>query len=289
MNIEFRNLKGVTFDQLNETFHEAFSDYAIDVSYMTTKIMKNRAIKNGYDPGASVGVYENDKLVGFTLTGISEFKGTVAGFDIMTGLIKSFRGKGIASQMFNYIRTTTKNKGARNFYLEVLQENKSAIKAYERSGFVSTRAFDCYELQIENFKITEPLRLPLEFKTIGKNDIDRYETYSDWPPSWENSFNSITRIPDEVILIEARYSLHKVGMYVYYPAIQWILALIVNPDYRKMGVGSALLNHLMVNVSKNIQKIHMINIQSDDEPLIRFLKDSGFEVYTKQYEMKCEL
>ena len=109
----------VSFEELHKTFVDAFADYAVDVSYMTPQVIKNRAIKNGYDPESSVGVFENENLVGFTLVGIDKHFEKPAAFDIMTGIVKDYRGKGIASQMFDFIKPTLKKKKIRQFFLEV--------------------------------------------------------------------------------------------------------------------------------------------------------------------------
>lgn len=289
MKVMYKNLKNVTFEELHKTFVDAFSDYAVDVSYMTPDVMRNRAIKNGYDPESSVGVFEGEKLVGFTLVGIDKHYETPAAFDIMTGLVKDYRGKGIASEMFNFIKPTLKEKNIEKFYLECLQENKPAIKAYQKTGFKIIRSLDCFVFPVKNFKITEEVRIPLKFNKIDKSGIDEFGIYADWTPSWENSFNSIKRIPDEVIIIAAEYTISKIGLIVYYPLLNWIMALIVDPKYRKMGVGSALLGELIEQVNGYVDKIKFTNIQSDDDDLIRFLKASGFELVVSQFELKYEL
>jgi ribosomal protein S18 acetylase RimI-like enzyme len=190
----FKNLVDTTYEELHQTFVDAFSDYALDISYMTPQIMKNRAIKNGYDPESSVGVYSNGKMVGFTLVGIDKHYERPAAFDIATGIVKSFRGNGIAARMFDFIKPKLAEKKIEVFYLEVLQQNISAIKAYKKAGFQINRKLDCFILDIQNFKINEPLRIPLQFIQIDRSAIDEYETFGDWTPSWENSFNAIKRM-----------------------------------------------------------------------------------------------
>lgn len=157
MNVTYKNLVNVSFEELHKTFVDAFSDYAVDVSYMTHYVMENRAIKNGYDPESSVGAFNDSKLVGFTLVGIDNHYETPSAFDIMTGLVKDYRGKGIASQMFDFIIPSLKEKKIKQFYLEVLQENNAAIRAYQKAGFKINRSLDCFTLDIKKLKITEQL------------------------------------------------------------------------------------------------------------------------------------
>ncbi len=96
---------------------------------------------------------------------------------------------------------------------------------------------DCFTLDIKMFKITEHLRIPLLFKQLDKSEIDDFETFADWTPSWENSFKAIKRIPDDVFIIEAEYSINKVGLIVYYPTLKWIMAFLVDPQIPKDGCG----------------------------------------------------
>ncbi|RLC24717.1 MAG: hypothetical protein DRH21_05060, partial [Deltaproteobacteria bacterium] len=289
MKVSYKNLVNVSFDELYNTFVDAFSDYAVDVSYMNPYVMHNRAVKNGYDPESSVGVFENENLVGFTLVGIDKHFEEPAAFDIMTGIVKDYRGKGIASQMFDFIKPTLKKQKIRQFFLEVLQENNAAIRAYQKTGFKITRSLECFIMDTKNFKPTQDSRIPLQFKQLNSSDIDDFETFADWAPSWENSFNAIKRIPDETIIIDAEYSINKVGLIVYYPLTNWIMALQVDPKYRKMGVGSALIGKLIDEINGRTNQIKFLNIQSEDEDLIAFLKANGFELMTSQYEMKYEL
>jgi ribosomal protein S18 acetylase RimI-like enzyme len=289
VKVVYKNLVNVSFDEIHKVFMDAFADYAVDVSYMTPNIMHMRAIKNGYDPESSVGVFEKENLVGFTLVGIDKHFDKPAAFDIMTGIIKAYRGQGIASQMFDFMKPTLKKKNIQQFFLEVLQDNKAAIRAYQKAGFMIKRSLDCFILDIKNFKPIEHSRIPLQFKEINQSGIDVFETFSDYTPSWENSFESIKRIPDKIIILTAEYSINKVGLIIYYPLLNWIMALLVDPKYRKMGVGSALISELLSKINGDVDKIKFLNIQNEDEDLITFLKDSGFEVMTGQFEMKYEL
>lgn len=289
MKIEYRNLSKMSFGELHQKFNEAFSDYLIDISYMTRDVMKNRAIKNGYDPDSSVGVFDNDKLVGFTLVGVDYHYEKPSAFDIMTGLIKEYRGKGIASEMFNFIKPRLKAIGIEYFYLEVLQENKPAIRAYKKTGFEIVRSLDCFTFSIKKYILTEQPRLPIVIKKIEKDNIDKFQLFSEWRPSWENSFTAMKRVPDDIDFYSAEYSINKLGLIVYYPCLNWIMAILVNPEYRNMGIHSALLNHLVKQLEGKVEMVKLLNIQSDDDKLITFLKQSGFELLTGQYEMKYKI
>ena len=132
-----KSLENISIETIHTTFTEAFSDYLVDISYMTPAVMERRFIKNGFMPALSAGIFDNEELKGFTVVGTGEFKGNVSAFDIMTGLIKDYRGKGLANKMFDLIKIKMKEQAINKFYLEVIQENHAAIKAYEKTGFKS--------------------------------------------------------------------------------------------------------------------------------------------------------
>jgi hypothetical protein len=64
-----RFLTEKSIPELYQTFIEAFSDYAIDMNYMSAESLLNRALKNGIDFELSVGAYDNGQMVGFTMIG----------------------------------------------------------------------------------------------------------------------------------------------------------------------------------------------------------------------------
>lgn len=289
MSITIDSLEKTSFETIHDTFKEAFADYQIDISYMTLEVMTQRFIKNGFRPELSVGAFDKGKLMGFTIVGTGTFKNNQAAYDIMTGLVKDYRGIGLANKMFDLIKTKMKTQAIKTFYLEVLQENEPAIKAYEKTGFRKARKFTCYSLNLANLKQAKHIQTIVYIDRAEKPELDSFIKSLDWEPSWENHFESIKRIPDQIDIFVARSLNKNIGLLVYYPTINWILSLVVDPAYRNKGVASALLEYLISNISPEIEKIHLINVQEDDIGMKNFLIKSGFKEYTRQFEMQYEL
>ena len=275
--------------ELYQTFIEAFSDYELNMSDMTQESLLNRALKNGIDFGSSVGAYDNGKMVGFTMVGVDHREGVLCAFDIGTGIIKPYRGKGMAKEMFRYAVPILKEKGVRKFVLEVLQENQPAIRAYQKTGFIIVREFDCFELNFDKarFHINEVALI--EIRPIDKEELELCEGFLDWQPSWETSFASIKRIPDKVFLFGARYRGELAGLLVYYPALNWVMCIAVKKPCRRRGIATMLVKHLRDHFRDKVSSVKLINVQHSDKGTIRFLKRVGFEVYVKQYEMELNL
>ncbi len=289
MSCELRFLAKDDLPEVYATFVEAFSDYAVDMRYNTEPGFAHRTVKNAVDFGSSVGAYDGGRMVGFTLVGVDDWRGTRCAFDAMTGIVKSHRGQGIAGKMFAALLPKLEAAGVKEFWLEVLQSNAPAIKAYQRIDFRTIREFDCFQARLDALNADGRCAGPIEVQAIERAELGLYADWLDWQPSWENSFAAIERIPDEVLLLGARCAGEPAGVLVYYPTLSWIMCLAVDRPYRRKGVASALLHVLKERLSDGVSMIKVIGVEHADDGMRRFLKQTGFEVYTSLYEMKMDL
>lgn len=282
-------LSGLSMRDVYPVFMDAFSDYIQDASHVTEYSFTNRAIKNGVDLDLSVGAFSDGELVGFTLVGIDHFDGRLCAFDAGTGIIKAYRGKGIAKEIFVFLAPKLQCMGVERFILEVLKENTPAVRAYQKSGFKVTRELDSFELVFDNSRLEEGSSERIMTHKITKNELLSYQEYLDWQPSWENSLSSVARIPNEVILIGARYKGVNAGILIYYPMLNWILCLAVKKAFRRRKIACHLLRSLKGKIGEGVQKVRLINVQHTDHDMIQFLEKVGFEYTFSQYEMGMEL
>lgn len=289
MTYEFKFLSGVDTHLLYQTFLSAFSDYVQDVSHVTETNFVNRFTRGGVDYAASVGVYFQGELVGFTIIALDNYKGTSAAFDAMTGLVKAHRGKGLAKAIFEHALPKLREKGVENFYLEVIQENEPAVRAYEKTGFSIEREMDAFGLSADAPRLEPPAGLYVEIRPIERADLQQAAQFFDWQPSWENSLASIQRVPDEVICLGAFQEEKLVGALAHHPASTWLLSLAVDPASRRQKVGTALLAELQARLGEKFNTIKVVNVDHADEGMLRFLEQTGFEVLINQYEMKLAI
>jgi ribosomal protein S18 acetylase RimI-like enzyme len=289
MTCEFDFLKKEEFPRLYKCFVEAFADYYLDASYMTEQILFNRVIKNGVDFASSVGAFDNGKMVGFTIVGIDRWKNDMAAFDAGTGIIPEYRGQGVARQMFDFAIPKLKKQGVKKFLLEVLQVNKAAIKAYSKTGFRITREFDCFEMQVEDFIFPQKNPSGITIQPVEKDRLSFFSQHTDWHPSWENSFSSIRRIPDEVMLYGAFSGTQCIGLLVYYPGLDWLMSLVVVKAYRRCGVASQLMAHCIDNFPADKTIIKAVNIEHTDAATINLLTQLGFKLFGSQFEMEYNI
>ncbi|MBN1271340.1 MAG: GNAT family N-acetyltransferase [Candidatus Aminicenantes bacterium] len=289
MTVRFSFLEKRQFPLVHKTFLEAFSDYQVDMSYMTEEVMFKRAVKNAVAFESSVGVYDGDRMVGFTLIGIDNWKNFLSAFDIGTGIIKEYRGMGIARQMFDFSLSKLKKQAVEKFILEVIQTNEPAVKAYRNTGFNITREWDCYELDVKKANLQENADFSINIQLMGKDVLSLFQDFLDWEPSWENSFSAIMRIPDDVILCGALSEGECVGLLAYCPFLNWIMTLAVKKDFRRRGVASQLLTHLPKYLPPENTKMNLLNVDHSDSGMREFLDKNGFELCGRQYEMEMIL
>ncbi len=289
LNYDVRFLSGYALSDIYPVFMKAFGDYVRDVSHITEYSFINRAIKNGVDFDLSVGAFDGDEMVGFTLVGTDDHEMNNVAFDAATGIITEHRGKGLAKRMFDFAEPRLRKEGLERFILEVMQENIPAIKAYQKVGFAVERELISYELSFERARLDQKPGETIEIHGLPKKELSLYAEFFDWQPSWENSLSSIARIENEVLLLGARYQGMRAGILVYYPMLNWILCLAVHKDFRRQYVASSLLAYLVNQIEDKVNSVKLINVQGSDEGMRGFIEKVGFKHYFSQYEMYKEM
>ncbi|UCG62340.1 MAG: GNAT family N-acetyltransferase [Candidatus Zixiibacteriota bacterium] len=284
-----RFLSEAQFPQIAKTFDEAFADYHLKSRVSAKEWLYNRGVKNAVEYDYSVGAFDGERMVGFTLVGIDNWLGQLAAFDAGTGIIPDYRGRGLAKGMFDFAVPKLRERGVGQFLLEVLQVNEAAIKAYRKAGFQITREFDCLALEYRNFKVAKSLAIDPQIRPIPKKEVASFSEFADWQPSWENSFASIARIPDEVVINGAYVDGEPVGLFVYYPLLNWIMSLVVKRAFRRKGIATVLLAKFMESFDSDVSKISLVNVDHSDTGMLGFLEKMGFVEFTRQYEMELDL
>lgn len=277
------------YPDLYEAFMEAFADYVMDASKTTETRFTNRMIKNGVDLETSVGAFDKGKMVGFTAVALDHYCGVEAAYDAATGIIKPFRGQGLAKKMFEHIVPKLKAQGVERFYLEVIQSNEPAVRAYQKAGFSIVRELDCYRIPFETARLDPPAREDIQIRSIAKEELAQAAGFFDWLPTWENSLSSIQRIPDEVLILGAFGQEKLVGFVAYYPLLGWVLNMAVNKEYRRKKIGTGLLANLKDRIGGQVSSTDIINVEHTDKGMRQFLETIGVEFVVNQFEMKLDL
>lgn len=279
--MEIKSLEKTDFEIIIRAFRQAFADYDIQINAEELRTMLKR---RGFDPCLSFAAFEGGDIVSFTLNGIGIFNGIKMAYDTGTGTLKDYRGKGLATEIFNYSIPFLKAESISHYLLEVLQHNTKAISVYRNIGFEVTREF--------NYFVWKNEELINEIKNIGiqcsveKIDIQNYHSVSsfwDFYPSWQNSFESIHRVIGDFISLGAFVDRKIVGYCVFEPNTGDITQIAVDKAFRRKGIASLLLHEATKH--NKITKTKLLNTEISCNSVVGFMKKKNIEVTGKQYEM----
>ena len=87
---QFSFLTEAHFVQIAETFDEAFADYHLKSRASAREWLYNRGVKNAVQYDCSVGAFDGDRMVGFTLVGIDNWMGEMAPISGVSGRVTFF-------------------------------------------------------------------------------------------------------------------------------------------------------------------------------------------------------
>jgi len=280
--MEIKSLAGTSFDTIFEAFSRAFADYELQQDKEQLRSMLKR---RGFNASLSFAAFEGEDIVAFTFNGIGSFKGIPMAYDTGTGTLKEFRGKGLATQIFEHSLPYLKEEGIKQYLLEVLQHNTKAVSVYRNLGFEVVREF-YYSMQ-DNDKVVNELKapdIPYEIRFIDAKEFHVVtEEFWDFYPSWQNSVESINRAAGDFISLGIFTAEQLIGYCVFAPASGDITQIAVHRKYRRKGFGSLLLRR-MSELNK-YGSVKVINTDVNCESIIAFLEAKGITACGKQFEM----
>ncbi len=290
--MEIKSLATTPFDTVFEAFSSAFADYEVQLDKEQHRIMLER---RGFDPALSFASFDNDRIVAFTTNGIGDFNSVRTAYDAGTGTLKDYRGQGLATRIFKEALPHLKESGVRQYLLEVLQHNTGAVSVYRKIGFEVTREFNYFrqkntevknELKAKDDYRVKEIDLATDDYQVKEIDLALYDvipSFWDFYPSWQNSFESIKRSPEQFAKLGAFHDGALVGYCVFEPVAGDVTQIAVDKAHRRKGIGSLLLQN-MLDLNRN-DSIKIINTDIRCTSITGFLESKNIGVTGKQYEM----
>jgi len=105
------------------------------IAYMLNEMYSGIVIEQEILKGYSWTIIkENENPIGFMEFHLEKENDSVKLSKLY--ILVSQHGKGIGQQTLDYVKEKSKELGAKSLFLTVNKENKKAIKAYEKSGFI---------------------------------------------------------------------------------------------------------------------------------------------------------
>jgi len=279
--MEIKSLETTNLETIIKAFAQAFADYDVQLNATELQTMWKR---RGFNPNLSFAAFEGEDIVAFTLNGVGNFNGMKMAYDTGTGTLKEYRGKGLATEIFEYSTPYLKEANISHYLLEVLQHNTKAISVYRNIGFEVTREFNYFVWNSE--KINNEIK-NIEISCFIENiEIEKYPSVSDfWDffPSWQNSFESIQRASEDFIALGAFIDGKLAGYCVFEPNSGDVTQIAVDKPFRRNGIASLLL-HEAQKLNK-IAKMKLVNADISCNSMVDFLKSKNIEILGKQFEM----
>lgn len=284
--MHYRTLTPADFSELYDAMCQAFADYVVPMQ-PTEAQFQEMLTRRGVIYDLSAGAFEDGKLVGFTLNAVDEWNGVVTAYDISTGVIPGFRGKGIAGDLFEYCRPQFESRGVRQYQLEVIDQNTPAIKAYQKMGFETVRNLECLILRSGAFHLL-PQANGVLLCELTAPDWEHLQSFWDWQPSWQNSIQSLHRSRVPKTILGAMRDGNCIGYGVIYPSNGDLAQLAVARTCRRQGIGTAILAGLIQHLSGETP-VRAINIDATADPTLQFCRKLGFVPLVSQLEMRLEV
>ena len=278
-----RYLKEEDFSKVHETFLEAFSDYLITFQ-LTRGQLERHILLNAVDINLSVGCFEGERMVGFTLNGFGMWGGKSTIYDAGTGVIPEFRRRGLSRAMFELMFPMCAERNIKQCLLEVITKNDRAVKLYEQLGFYPNRTLMLLECKGPIKAALRGNEKDIEIREIAQPYWGVFKTFWDGDTSWQNSVEAIERSLELKTILGAFIGRDCVGYIVFSSNLGRVAQLAVSKGHRNRGVGTKLLM-AMEDASKGTESMQIINIDDSLTDAVRFLYNRGFYELLSQYEM----
>ncbi len=281
---EIKTLRDVPFVDFVNLVNFIFKDYALPVKWDVLNLRLDMREYSLSDETSFV-FYENKKPVGFVLTGMRR---NIARIDAM-GVIPEKRGTGLAKTILEHALEVLKWHGAEKVILEVAEEDKRAVRFYEKHGFREVRRL---------FTVAYKRDPALEYKTTAKF----YKTDARWihksaieaefslprKPNWQ-------REPLTLLLSNGRYTTERVainhneGYLVWGKTVDSAFIVDAAPTNDKKIYPLLIENSVSHIFSKVPYEIITVTSVPEDDPFYEALVEAGFKNIFTQKEMYFKL
>lgn len=278
--MQIRNLTPADTENLLLAFNGAFADYLVPLQ-LTKELLQSKMNAESVLPEWSVGVFDQEKMIAFIIHGVRTINGKKTVYNAGTGVLPEYRGQGLVGKMYKHILPFLKENKVEELVLEVIENNKPAIRAYEKNGFSVKRKFLCFAGESQ----TEACSNPADIKPLADINWETLQSFWDILPGWQSANQSMELMKPTAL--GAFINNELAGYVLFNPANSRIYQLAVSPAHRRKGIASQLFAEMRRQLPKG--KIAMNNIDEAAESLKLFLEKQGLVNFINQFEMTKDL
>ncbi len=275
--MHIRQLTTQDSPNLLNAINGAFADY-IEPFQLNAAQLEFKMASEDIVPEWSVGIYEEDRLIAFIMHGVRKSADKIMLYNAGTGVLPEYRGQGLVGKMYHYLQAHFENNQVYQLVLEVIETNKSAIRAYEKEGFAIRRKLLCFSGELQT---VSQFSTATSIKPLQDFLWQDFQSFWDITPSWQNAIPSMDVVKPTAL--GAFIDGEMVGYVLLNVEKKRIYQLAVAPLYRRKGIGTQIL----AEVGKLIfnEKVEINNMDENAENLKLFLEKQGLTNDINQFEM----
>lgn len=273
MNI--RSLDNTPIDDIIACFIIAFKGYFVKMP-TDPGYYKKRWKATGVQWDRSYGMFVKNELVAFILTAIDEREGGRIAYNAGSGVIPEYRGQRIIKAIYEYALPIFRENGISKCVLEVIKENKVALRSYESIGFNICKSYKCFGGEIAGINKAGIVLKELTYQDVDWSRMGRQDLYS-----WDNHRHSL-----------------KNGYYRYFQVLNGVLPesfFVIDitsgyvPQLEALGIRPLVWERLFQAIRSLSSSIKINNVDEILTEKLKALESAGLENTIDQYEMELDL
>ena len=231
---------------LAQLLNRSFADYLVDIRLNPT-LLSQMIQREGIDLSQSQLILRRDKAIGIALIARRGWTCRLAAM----GLISESRGQGIGTWFLKDLVTQASLRGEHTMMLEVIEQNRPAVRLYEAGGFASLRRLVGYKASKPVGQADDRLH-EIDLRTVGHRLIMVGQTDLPWQISGESLAHAGP--PNRGYQLGPAYAAISNPDR---PQIN-INAVVVAPEAQRQGWASRLLQALMACYPDRIWRVPIL-------------------------------
>ena len=235
----------------------------------------------------SVGSYSSRKLVGFVFNSVNYYEGKKTAYNGGTGVIPAFRGNKLTEKMYDSIFPKLEKNGIEQCVLEVISNNKPAIKVYENLGFTRSKFFHCLKLKKESLYLKRFKKPDIDIVSPSSPKWKKYESFCDYDACFLDSFPLLKKNKINESILEAYQNDKLVGFLIFNRKMGRVEHVGIDHNARGNGIAAMLIKK-MLRVCRN-KPIYILNLNERNYDVLNFFLRIGFQNEIDQFELKLSI
>ncbi|MEJ2003567.1 MAG: GNAT family N-acetyltransferase [Cyclobacteriaceae bacterium] len=267
------------FTDLYLAFMDAFRDYQPRVQMTLAAFCRKFIDFYQTDPNLSSILWYKGRIAGFGLVSTGIVNGRNTAWVSALGVRSEYRKRGWSHFLVKHITDKARNWGMDQVSLEAQTRNESAIALFTSHNFAVNR-------KLVHYRLTEPRWIKVDQKKVS------IKNYIDIPFDLSVTGKYVFTFQESISFIESEQKSHTTfiiknsedspaGYLLMDSDTGRIRHIFVLPRERGQGYGTALI----ARACQMNKHLDMINVDTENIELCRFLGKMGFRIEMEQYEM----